>query len=180
MSLTACAITSDIALDCRDSNGGIEKVFVANMDGVVTFTTASVTGCSDQIDEISLDGTPLTSGDFFTFDVPKQTSNLVETATISSENGTVFYEQVVSLVFNKLQCSTRDQLLLLAQNTRLLIVVKDNNGSYWTVGLERGAEMTAGTAETGTAYGDRNGYAVTITGREKEMAYNVDPTLLPA
>lgn len=178
---TGCQLTSGLSLDCRDSNGGVEKVFIATTDGGdITFTTASVTGCPDQVDAISVGGSALSNADFYEFQVPKQTSSFTETATISSENGTVFWEQVVNLVFNKMQCATRDQMLILAQNTRMIVAVKDNNGEYWAVGLERGAEMTGGTSETGVAYGDRNGYTVTITGREISAAYNVLPTLVDA
>ena len=176
MSLSACAITSGLALDCRDSQGGIEYVYIANADGVVSWTLT--TGSECEIDSISLDGTPLTSGDFYRFQVPKQTSSYTETVNASTENGTVFYQQDVALVFNKLQCATRDQMLLLAQNTKLLVIVKDGNGSFWTAGLSRGAEMTAGDAQTGTAYGDRNGYTLTLTGLEPDPMFVVDPTVV--
>jgi hypothetical protein len=176
MSLAACAISSGITLDCRDSQGGIEYVYIANADGVVTFDLVSGSTC--EIDSISVDGTPLTSGDFYKFEVPKQTSSYTETVNASTENGTVFYQQDVALVFNKLQCSTRNQMLLLAQNTKLLVIVKDGNGNFWTAGLTRGCEMTAGSNGTGTAYGDRNGYTLTLTGLEPDPMYNVDPVVV--
>ena len=178
MSLTACAISSDISLDCRDSQGGIEYIYIANADGVVTFTTAGATGCSTQIDDISVDGTPLTSNDFFKWQVPKQTSSYTETVNVSTENGTVYYTQDVALVFNKLQCSTRNELLLAAQNIKMLVIVKDANGLFWTAGLTRGCEMTAGSYGTGTAYSDRNGYTLTITGLEPDPMFNVDPAIV--
>lgn len=178
MAFDNCQISSDIALDCRDSNGGIEKIFIANANGAVTYTLASGSDC--EIASISVDGTPLTSADFYTWTTPKQTSSFTETANIAPEAGTVFYTQELQLIFNKMQCSTRDQLLLLAQNTQLLVVVKDNNGAYWSVGLLRGAEMTAGTATTGTAYADANQYTVTITGYEINPTFLVDSTIVEA
>ena len=178
MSLTACALTSDIDLSCRDNIGGIEYVYVANADGDVTFTTAGATGCTNQIDEISLNGSPYNSNDFFRWSVPKQTSSYLETVNVSSENGTVYYQQDVALVFNKMQCSTRNELLLAVQNTKILVIVKDGNGQFWTAGITRGCEMTAGSYGTGTTYADRNGYTLTITGLEPDPMFNVDPAVV--
>lgn len=178
MSLTACALTSGISLDCRDSNGGIEYIYIANADGEVTFTTAGATGCANQIDDISLDGTPLTAGDFFKWQVPKQTSSYTETVNSSTENGSLFFQQDVALVFNKLQCSTRNELLLAAQNQKMLVIVKDANGSFWTAGLTRGCDMTAGSYGTGTAFGDRSGYTITLTGLEPDPMFGVDPAIV--
>ena len=173
-----CQLTAGISLDCRDSNGGIEKIFVANANGEVTYTLTSGSDC--EIDSISVDGVALTPSDFFTYELTKQTSSFTETATISSENATIFYEQAVTMIFTKMQCAVRDQLLLLGQNTELLVIVKDNNGIYWTVGLERGAELTAGTTSTGVAYGDRSGYELVVTGREKLPTFTVDSTVVIA
>ena len=173
MSYTACQLDSGISLDCRDSNGGIEKVYIATLNGGdVTYTLTSGSDC--EVDSILEDGVAIPTVDWYEFQVPKQTSSYVETATISPENGTVFYSQVVTLVFNKLQCATRDQMVLLAKNTQLAIIVKDNNGLFWTCGLVRGAEVTAGEATTAVAYGDRSGYTLTITGNEATSMFAVD------
>jgi len=178
MSLSACAITSNIPLDCRDNVGGIEYVFVANADGAVTYDLVSGSTC--EIDAIYVGGVALTTGSFYKFEVPKQSSSYTETVNVSQENGTVWYQQDVALVFNKLQCNTRNQLLLLAQNTKLLVVVKDNNGRYWSCGLEKGAEMSAGSNGTGQAYGDRNGYTLTISGYESNPMFEIDSTVVEA
>jgi hypothetical protein len=76
------------------------------------------------------------------------------------------------VVLNKLQTATRNEILLLAQNT-LIAVVKDSNGVYWYLGKSRGLDLTAGTAGTGTAQGDRSGFALTFTGSEAELAPSV-------
>ena len=38
--------------------------------------------------------------------------------------------------------------------------------------------MSAGTAQTGTAFGDRSGYDITLTGMETEPMFLVSGTLL--
>jgi hypothetical protein len=82
------------------------------------------------------------------------------------------------MVFNKMEAAKRNQLLLMGQATNMVVIFKDNNGLYWSVGLERGAYMTAGTSISGTAYGDRNGYEITISGAELYPSYQVNANIV--
>lgn len=167
----ACSnLTAGFTLDCNESNGGIDKIFIAN--GPVQ-SISTVTGNSGIVDEIVVGGQPLTPNDFFVFEVPRQTSSITETHTVNQANGTLFYDQALSMVFNKMEAAKRNQLLLIGQATNMVVVAKDNNGKYWSIGLERGAYMTAGTSVSGTAYGDRNGYEITISGAELNPMYEV-------
>ena len=170
----ACDITQGFALDCNDSNGGIETIFIAN--GPVE----SITETAGLISAITVGGSALTPSDFFEFAVPRQTSSFTENISVSNENGTLFYDQALTMIFNKLDATKRDQILLLAQNNELVVVFKDNNGKYFSVGVERGAYLTAGTATTGVAYGDRSGYELTISGMEEHPAYEVTGTIVQA
>ena len=170
----SCNITAGFTLDCNDSNGGIEKIFIAN--GPVE----SITETSGTITAITVGGSALTPSDFFEFEVPRQTSSFTETINVSNENGTVFYDQALTMIFNKMEASKRDQILLLSQNNEMVVVFKDNNGKYFSVGVERGAYMTAGTSISGVAYGDRNGYELTISGMEEQPSFEVTGSIVEA
>ena len=170
----SCNITAGFTLDCNDSNGGIEKIFIAN--GPVE----SIAETSGTITAITVGGSALTPSDFFEFEVPRQTSSFTETINVSNENGTVFYDQALTLIFNKMEASKRDQILLLSQNNEMVVVFKDNNGKYFSVGVERGAYMTAGTSVSGVAYGDRNGYELTISGMEEQPSFEVTGSIVEA
>jgi hypothetical protein len=78
----------------------------------------------------------------------------------------------LTLILNKLQVNTRNEILLLAKNL-LDVVAKDNNGNFWYLGLTRGMDVTAGSGQSGTAEGDRSGYTLTFTGKEPAMAHSV-------
>lgn len=172
----ACSnLTAGFTLDCNESNGGIEKIFIAN--GPVE-SISTVTGNTGIVDDIIVGGSPLTPNDFFVFEVPRQTSSITETHTVSQTNGTLFYDQALSMVFNKMEAAKRNQLLLVGQATNMVVVAKDNNGKYWSIGLERGAYMTAGTSVSGTAYGDQNGYQITISGAEPYPMYEVTSSIV--
>ena len=162
----SCSITSGLTLGCKDSQGGIEYLYIADLP---TYDTIA-TDVDGKIETLDAGGTPV-SINFFKFEVPKQTSSLTETINADNAAGTIFYQQDALIVFNKMQASTRDQIKLLAQNPKLLVVVKDGNGLFWSVGVTRGAEVSAGTVSTGTAYGDRHGGEITITGLEPAPSY---------
>jgi len=161
----SCSLTTGYALGCRDSVGGIKTIYVqafnptgscnANLSGAVTGFTGYA------------------SGSFFEYDLTKATSSMTETLNASIENGSLFYTPEVTFTINKLQVAVRNELRLLARN-RLLVIVQDNNSRYWVLGAANGLEATAGTAGTGTAFGDRSGYEMTLTGMEP------DPMLLIA
>ena len=167
-------LTAGFTLDCNDSNGGIDKIFIAN--GPVQ----SITESAGTITAITVGGSALTPSDFFEFEVPRQTSSFTETINVSQENGTVFYDQALTLIFNKMEASKRDQILLMAQATDMVVVFKDNNAKYFSVGIERGAFMTAGSSVSGTSYSDRNGYELTISGMEEAPSYEVTGSIVEA
>lgn len=159
----ACALTQGYTLDCKDSLGGIKALWL-----IAHANVSSVTEASGIVSAI----TKASGKVFYKYELVKNTGALTETITASVENGSVYYAQELSVVLNKLQANTRNEILLLAKNT-LMAVVQDSNDKYWLLGRYTGLDVTGGTAATGTAQGDRNGYTLTFTGGEKELAPEV-------
>lgn len=171
----ACSnLTAGITLDCNNANGGIEKIFIAN--GPVEGITAT----AGVVSAITVGGSALVPADFFVFETPRQTSSLTETTTVSQENGTMTFDQQLTMVFNQMEADKRNQLLLIAEATNMVVVAKDNNGKYWSIGLERGAYMVSGTSVSGTAYADRNGYEIIVGGMEAAPMYEVTGSIVEA
>lgn len=170
----ACNLNSGWVLDCNDAQGGIEAIYMTN--GPVD----SITESAGNITAITVGGAALVPADWLKFETPRQTSSLVETITPSQENGTVTYQQDLTCIFNRMSAEKRNEILLMAQNNNIVAVAKDNNGTFWSIGIERGAYMTAGSAESGTAYADRNGYTITISGMEKAPMYTVSASIIEA
>ena len=50
------------------------------------------------------------------------------------------------------------------------VFVETNEGSIFYLGEDFGMALASGTAESGTAFADRNGYTVVLEGFEKEPA----------
>lgn len=165
----SCSITSGLTLGCKDSQGGIDYLYIADLPTYDTITT-NVDG---EIVSLDAAGSPVAIT-FYKYEVPKQSSSFTETINADNTAGTVFYQQDALMVFNKMESVKRDQIKLLAQNPKLLVVVKDGNSKFWTCGVTRGAELTAGSSATGTAYGDRNGGEITLTGLEPDPSYECE------
>jgi len=166
----ACALTQNYTLDCKDSLGGITEVyFIAAAD--VTSTTEA----SGVITAL----VKATGKKFYKYELVRGTSQFVENVNANIQNGTVFYAPELTIVLNKLQANTRNEILLLAQN-RLVSVAKDNNGKFWYLGKTKGLDLTGGSAGTGTAEGDRSGYTLTFTGAEAALAPEVNSTIAAA
>ena len=168
----ACDITSGFTLACRDNSGGIKNIYI--LSGSVAGITEAGDGL---ISDISGSGT------FYKFELTKNTGDITETPTPSLENGTVFYETTLNVAFHKLQSSIRNQVKVLAQNPDLKIIVETNNGiespytgRYFLVGRYRGATLSAGSATSGTAFGDANQYALTFQGLEPEPMDEIQTT----
>jgi hypothetical protein len=96
----------------------------------------------------------------------KGTSAYTETVNTSRENGTTFFSQELVLNLKKLTNEMTTQLKLMAYG-RAQIIVWTMNGDALLVGEREGADVTAGTIQTGAAMGDLYGYSVTFTGQEK-------------
>ncbi len=165
-----CALTSGYSLDCKDSSGGITEVYFIEKANVSSVATASgvVTGL-----------TKASGKRFWKYELPKETGNFTNNPQVSTENGTLFFEQGLTIVINKLSASVNTELKLLAQNV-LIAVVKDNNNKFWMLGKERGVDMAPSESGSGTAFGDRSGYTLNFTGKEPDQLYEVNSTVAAA
>lgn len=151
----ACNITAGRNEVCKDSIGGLQGVYFLN------YTTGSAT--KNGSGEI----TALPSGSTVYYYELKGNSSYTETVNTSRDNGTTFFQQELTLNLKKLTNEMTTQLKLLAFG-RPQIVVWTQNGDALYVGEREGADMTAGSIQTGGALGDLYGYSgLVFTGQEQ-------------
>lgn len=167
----SCALTACITRDCRQNTGGIVRVYVTTL--AQASATVTATGTTGAVQAIS------GNTGWYIYNFRKQTGTFTETLNASDENGTIFYAPEIVLQFSKLETYKRNELFLLAQN-EVVMIVEDNNGSFWMAGLNNGLTVTAGTAVTGKAAGDLNGYTVTLNGAEPEPMLSVPANIVPS
>ena len=169
----SCYISSGVDLGCSDGIGGIKSIWVLGASGA---TAPSVSG-------VAITGTtgPITgitgSGVWYNFQLKRNTSSLSQNTTKNFENGTIFWEQVLTAILFKYDQDKRNQLLVLGQNDQIQIVAVDQNDVAYYLGQVNGMYLSGGSAATGTAFGDRNGFELIFTGQEAEPANVVAGTL---
>ncbi len=150
----ACNLSAGRQEVCKESIGGIQGVYFVN------YTTGSFTKNANG------EVTALPSGSTVYYYQLKGNSNYTETVNSSRDNGTTFFSQQLVLNLKKLTNEMTTQLKLMAYG-RPQILVWTNNGDTLLVGEKLGADVTAGTIQTGGALGDLYGYSVTFTGMEQ-------------
>lgn len=166
--MATCNITQGWQLGCRDNTGGVRRVYIlsGSVSKVVdngSFLITAITG----------------SGKFFAFEQVNQTANYTETINSSIENGTIFYQQDLTIQFHKYQDSLQNIISTLGKQPDAKIIVETQNGSndndarWFYLGQYNGATLSAGSGQTGTAYGDLNGYSLTFTAFEPEPAKEI-------
>jgi len=111
------------------------------------------------------------------FQLKRNTSSLSQNTTKNFENGTIYWEQVLTAILFKYDQDKRNQLKILGQNDQLQIVAIDQNDVQYLLGQVNGMYLSGGSAATGTAFGDRNGFELIFTGQEAEPARVIEGTL---
>ena len=159
-----CELSSGFTLDCKDGIGGIKKIILCD--------TVDPQGFSFDGNEIVTAIVGPTRGDLYTYELTTQTGSFEETINFNRDAGTIFYTQTVNVMLNKLSSQKRLELQAVAQ-ARPIIFVNDSNDNWWAVGYEYGADLSTGTAATGTALGDMNGYTLAFVHETPKRAYKL-------
>lgn len=162
---TNCLLTGGYQLGCKDNTGGIQKVYITNYDDDTIYTYDADNSILTALDA----ATGLIAPTYYTFEQRNENAEFTQEGQHSIENGTNFWIQTVNMIFHKNEADLRNTLLLLAKSS-LTVIILDQNGRYWLLGKQNGAELTASSASMGKAYGDLNGTTLSIEGREPETA----------
>jgi hypothetical protein len=173
----SCYISSGLQLGCSDGIGGIKKIYV------VGGATGDITAVAyaGGVDTGAITGFTSASGTtVYGFELKRNTSSLAQNVTKSFENGTIYFEQVLTAVFYKYDQDKRNQLKVLSQNDQIQIIAVDQNDTQYYLGQVNGMYLSGGDASTGTAYGDRNGFSLVFTGQEPVPASTISGTLAAA
>ena len=166
----ACLLSDGRGLECRESIGGIRNVYFANDNTLGNYTITS-----SELTDVSGTAT------IFKYALIPQSSGFDEAITVSEENGTVFFEQTLSLALPNVN-KTQLQVLKVLTEGRFQVFVEDNNldangnGKVFLAGAFNGMTVTGGNVGKGQAFGDMNGYSLTLVGREKDAAVIVEPS----
>lgn len=161
-----------IGFDCEANLAGIKKVYLAYYDDVV------ITSAQTDLSEHTITGMTL-SGTFYEYEFARNTSSLNSVLTKDEANGTRYYTNTIELVFNKLTAAKHLEVMALAAE-RLVALVVDNNNEVWFCGYDGYISGINTEAGTGAAADDRNGYTVTLEGVSAYLPFKYTGTITAA
>jgi hypothetical protein len=165
----ACNISSGRLVDCKDSLGGIKTIYISgNADYVDMVSTSDWTAASN--DTV----TQIATQTFFEFELRPELSSLTVNYQSDPASGTTFFEQVLSVTFQKLDATDIADIRELCQG-RPNIWILDNNAKCWLIGAEFGCNVSGGSILTGVSYADLNGFTMDFTAREQNPIWLANP-----
>lgn len=165
----ACSVTlAGLAVGCKDSMGGLRKVYIAQKSDISTITLTA-----DVITAITMAGSAV----FKKYEFRKEVSSLTTTANTDDKAASLYYTSELALQFSKMDTEKRIEFMALMQ-ANCVVIAEDNNGKFWFLGYDHEVTATAGTAQTGAAYSDLNGYNITLTDASKVLPYEVNESVI--
>ena len=154
-----CAITGGYTIDCRESVGGVQTIWVIEKSKIASYgeTDGTLTG-------ITMSPSGQT---FYKIEVPRGTAFTSNTITASQENGTFYYTHEVNFPINSRSATVRNLINVLAKN-KCVFVTLEGDGVYRAYGLKFGLFLDSAESGSGTALADRNGYMAKFSSMETE------------
>tara|TARA_R100001129_G_scaffold180239_2_gene158087 strand:+ start:6949 stop:7464 length:516 start_codon:yes stop_codon:yes gene_type:complete len=157
-----CTLSSGFARDCSDSTGGLEELYILERASVTAYTEAS-----SEVTAITDGGSTWRK-----YELKKEVGSVTATTTIDPANGTRFSEGVIAFSINKFTAAKINELRIMILG-QIIVICKDNNGKYWGLGFQNFAEGQSMVANSGTAYGDRNGVDIELMAKEPLAPFEV-------
>ena len=163
----ACNITLGRVEPCKDAMAGLRNIYFINeqIDANYIYRETSPgiyavdTDFSEVIDYVNF------VEKLYKFEL-KSNENVYDQEIVTSrENGTTFFRQTLTIKLKKQDVATHNAVKTLAY-AKPRILVENNEGQFFLVGLLRGADLTAGSINSGGGLSDFSGYSLTFVADE--------------
>ena len=161
----ACAITKGRGVDCNRISGGVKYIYFWVLDESATYAY-------DAVDKSLIDNIDFNNKSIYRYTMPMGVASATDTIVGSRDNGTVYFTPTVEVLYNVLSAADQEEIkLLTATKVRIFVQLNQVDASgkdiILAAGMVNGMELNAGTAQTGAAWGDKNGYTLTFDGMEQ-------------
>ena len=166
----ACGVLSKgRGLDCNRISGGVKYIYF----GVYDQFDAPIDGTGIVVSSSEITDIEMGANTLYRYTVPRGSTTINETITGSTENGTLFYTPTVSMILNRLTKEDQNEIKLLGQTqvvcfAQLNATLTNGHDVIVGMGVTNAMSLNAGTADSGAAFGDRNGYTLTFDGLESD------------
>ena len=147
---------------CTNGKGGIKSVLL--------FPLGNATGVTITNNEI----TAITvSGEVFYYKLKSNLSSFTAPVQVNKDNGTLWYNQSLSMILASDTKELRSEIHLLAQN-EVICFVEKANGTWVSLGLEEGLQVAdANEYTSGVLKSDRQGHVIVLNGMENNEVPDV-------
>lgn len=157
---------------CTNGKGGIKSVLlfpVSAISGAIGLTNNQITALA-------------VTGETYLYKLKSNLSSYTAPIKVNKDNGTLWYEQTLTMILSSDTKELRSEIHLLAQN-EICALVEKADGTIVALGLEEGLQVNDGGDYTsGTVKSDRNGHTIVLFGMENnevpDVASGVYTTLL--
>lgn len=157
-----------IANSCEANLAGIAEVYI----GYYGDFTVEVSESAQTVTSFTASTTEQVSNNLYKYEFAKQTGSLTSTLTKDEANGVRYFTNELVLQFTKMEAAKHLEMTALAAE-KVIAIVKDNNGKYWFVGYDGYLSATEGTAQSGQAFGDLNGYNLTMSQMSAYLPFEI-------
>jgi hypothetical protein len=151
---------------CTNGKGGIKSVLLFPLGNIAT---SNIT-----LNEVT---TLTVTGETFLYKLKSNLSSYTAPIKVDKNNGTLFYEQSLSMILASDNKELRSEIHLLAQN-EVVCLVENADGSIVALGFGEGLQIAdANEYTSGVLKGDRRGHTLVLNGMENEEVPDVDPAI---
>lgn len=173
----SCDLISGRIEECKSSVSGLKSIYLINYESLNSDDATYDTVTANHEDEL-ISWTPVDTASALTlykFELKSTTNSFVTAINSSRDNGTTFFEQTLVAALKRQDVVTHKNVKLLAYG-RPRIIVRTMTDQFFLMGLDQGADVSAGEISSGAALGDFNGYSLTFTAMEELPANFIDVT----
>ena len=154
---------------CTNGKGGIKSVLLFPLGNIAT---SNIT-----LNEVT---TLTVTGETFLYKLKSNLSSYTAPIKVNKDNGTLFYEQSLSMILASDSKELRSEIHLLAQN-EVCCLVENADGTIVALGFGEGLQIAdANEYTSGVLKGDRKGHVLVLNGMENDEVPDVAPGVYTA
>jgi hypothetical protein len=154
---------------CTNGKGGIKSVLLFPL-GAVTASTV----LANEVTALTV------SGETFLYKLKSNLSSYTAPIKVDKNNGTLWYEQSLSMILASDNKELRSEIHLLAQN-EVVCLVENADGTIVALGFGEGLQIAdANEYTSGVLKSDRRGHVIVLNGMENDEVPDVDPLVYTA
>lgn len=168
---TRCNLTSLTGLTrpCASKGGVKTEIYITLRENIGEYTFTE-----EQEPYNTINSLPLVEGaKWHRFEFNKNAVNFTNTAQYDSQTGEFsYFDNTLNLSFRKMDASMRLSIMSLLQN-ETVVVLEDNNGIKYIMGLEEYVSSTSATFDSGVNKTDSNAMSITLSDSTSALPYQL-------